>query len=155
LVVIGRGELIQMFDAHMKKILRIAIITGIVLGGLFLLAVGIQLWRASGIKLPDSAPQLTLSLFIVAILVLVVTLGMAIVLYCCSGTSDRQPDAACVSRLAALDKWERKILLVLVVLGAVAVGGTFVWTGLGIRLEDGGPELKLPLIVIVGVVVLC
>lgn len=52
------------------------------------------------------------------------------------------------------DKWKPTLLMVLMVLGTLVVGGTFVWIGLGIKLRAAGPELTLPLVVIVGVVVL-
>lgn len=50
--------------------------------------------------------------------------------------------------------WEQKVLLALVGLGVLAVGSTLTWVGWGINLKSAGPELTLPLVVIVGVVVL-
>jgi hypothetical protein len=49
---------------------------------------------------------------------------------------------------------QEMILLGLVVLGIAVVGGTFIWIGRGITLDAAKPELTLPLVVLVGVVVL-
>lgn len=141
------GELIQMLAAHTRKILLVAVAIGI-------LSAAVLFWLGSGITLQGTAPKLTPTLVIIGILVLVVTLGLVVVLFCCSKTPHKQSDIVPASGAPGLGIWERKVLLVLVILGALGVGGTFAWVGWGLKLNQAGPELTLPLIVIIGVVTL-
>ena len=46
------------------------------------------------------------------------------------------------------------LLKALILLGAVAIGGALFWLGGELKLKDAGPEMKLPLLVIAGVVML-
>src|SRR4051812_42878695 len=105
--VFDRGELIQMLDAQKKNILLIAIAVGI-------LVAAILFWLGSGMTLRGTTPQLTPTLVIIGVLVLVVTLCLVVVLFCCSKTSDKQLDTDHPAGAPALDKWQKKILLVLV-----------------------------------------
>jgi hypothetical protein len=145
--VLSRGELIQMLDKHKKTILLVLIAAGILVGGAFL-------WMGSGIALAGTAPQVNSPLVIIGALVLLAALGMVVLLCFCQAGVDRALQTRGASAASTFDNWEKKTMLLLIVLGVLTVGGTFVWVGSGIRLAGAGPELTLPLVVIVGVVVL-
>jgi hypothetical protein len=53
-----------------------------------------------------------------------------------------------------LEKSQQTFVLVLIGAGVLAVGAMFGWVVFGINLQKAGPELTLPLVVILGVVVL-
>jgi hypothetical protein len=126
----GRGELIQMLDRHKKWIL-VLVASAVLLGGILLLCgIGVKVQGAS-------------RTVIIGALLLLGALALLAFTVFSSKSSEKTSD-----------NWEKKILLALIVLGVLAVGGTFVWIGSEIKLQEAGPELTLPLVVIVGVVVL-
>jgi hypothetical protein len=125
------------------------IIVGVIIVGVILAAL--MFWKASGSAPP--AHQLTVSFFIIGVVVLVVTFGIVLVALLSPKGRISFGGTNGASK-AALDDWQKKTLLVLVVLGALGVGSTFAWVGWGLKLDAAGPELTLPLIVIIGAVVL-
>jgi hypothetical protein len=140
-----QGWLAQKLEAQKNKIVLATITIGFVLAAIIF-------WLGHGPTPQGTAPQLTVSFVIIGFVVLLVTFGIVVVALL-SKTPGKPSDSSAASG-SSLDGWQKRTLLVLVVLGALGVGGTFAWVGWGLKLNDAGPELTLPLIVIIGVVVL-
>lgn len=127
-----------------QKTLLFFIGLGVVLGG-------ILLWVGGGIKIENwqvSAPVTT----IIGAALLLVTLALVVIAFC--AVKDAETRQVPVPAVPSTEAWKPKMLLILMILGALVVGGMSVWIGWGIRLQTAGPETTLPLIVILGVVVM-
>lgn len=114
----------------------------ITLVALVLVVGGTFVWIAL-----HAGPRLTLPLVVIAgVVVLVVTLALVAVTFFLFDDCGKW-------RRCMPDK-KTGLVVLLVIFGALVVGGTFAWITWQIKLQEAGPELTLPLIVIVGVVVL-